>query len=70
MKAIKCTCGQTLTGLCGPIRMWALAPSQAEDKADRGGVPSRSVIRSSWEEEELLKKPKKQRIVFFHGLTC
>lgn len=38
---------QSRTGLCGPLRMWALAPSQADVRADRGGVPSRSVIRSS-----------------------
>lgn len=56
MKMITCTCGQTLTGLCGPIRMWALAPSQADDKADRGGVPSRSVIRSSWGKEAVRKR--------------
>lgn len=49
------------TGLCGPLRMWALAPSQADARADRGGVPSRSVIRSSWRRaggraESMLKK--------------
>lgn len=34
--------------------MWALAPSQADARADRGGVPSRSVIRSSWSQTEAL----------------
>lgn len=47
---------EKLTGLCGPIRMWALAPSQADDRADRGGVPSRSVIRSSWRDQTVGKK--------------
>lgn len=42
---------QSRTGLCGPLRMWARAPSQAAARADRGGVPSRSVIRSSCDTE-------------------
>lgn len=33
--------------------MWALAPSQAADRADSGGVPSRSVIRSSCSRQEV-----------------
>lgn len=36
-----------LTCLCGPLRMWALAPSHAVLMASRDGVPSRSVIKSS-----------------------
>lgn len=42
------------TGLWGPLRMWALAPSQAEARAERGGVPSRSVIRSNWNRRQLI----------------
>lgn len=40
------------TGLWGPLRMWARAPSQADARADSGGVPSRSVIRSNCREEQ------------------
>lgn len=35
--------------------MWALAPSQAADRADSGGVPSRSVIRSSCSRKEVVE---------------
>lgn len=55
---------QSRTGLCGPLRMWALAPSQADARADRGGVPSRSVIRSSWSQTEALLKNVLEEVIW------
>lgn len=39
------------TCLCGPLSIWALAPSHAVLMASRDGVPNRSVIKSNWRRE-------------------
>lgn len=47
-KSIRLSMEINITGLCGPFKMCARAPSHAEAIADSGGVPSRSVIKSNY----------------------
>lgn len=56
------------TGLWGPLKIWARAPSHADDMPERGGVPSRSVIRSNWEKgdsQDAMQNTKKNFWVWF-----